>query len=220
MKDIVYEKAHTTKLEENFELFSINPNKSLESTKNIVKLLIDNLLLSKVDAHNMITVQEIENYIINLLENWDITKKTYVNLYIKSWAIMLWEYLIHKWIISKEDNEKVLKIQKENKKKYWEIIIEEWIINDYKEFSLALKELGIIRLWEYFLWKWDISPQQLNMFLKMQKVKNKSFWQLLIEFWITNQEELNTIFNELNIVINYDEFWIDDTDWYYKLKED
>jgi hypothetical protein len=179
------------------------------------------LLLSKVDARNMITVQEIENYIINLLENWDITKKTYVNLYIKSWAIMLWEYLIHKWIISKEDNEKVLKIQKENKKKYWEIIIEEWIINDYKykEFSLALKELGIIRLWEYFLWKWDISPQQLNMFLKMQKVKNKSFWQLLIEFWITNQEELNTIFNELNIVINYDEFWIDDTDWYYKLKE-
>jgi maleate cis-trans isomerase len=69
MKDIVYEKAHTTKLEENFELFSINPNKSLESTKNIVKLFIDNLLLSKVDARNMITVQEIENYIINLLEN-------------------------------------------------------------------------------------------------------------------------------------------------------
>ena len=214
-------KAHTSNLDENIELLSINPSKAIESTQKLTKILVDNFLISKIEAKEIVTVKEIESYIVKLLDSWEISERQYINFYIKSWSIMLWEYLMYKWIISNDDHIKALQIQEKQNKKYWEILLEKWIIKDsqYFEYAVALKELWIIKLWEYYIWEWKLSPQQLKMYLKMQAVNHKSFWQLLIDFWITNQNELNNVLADLWITITYDEFWVDDTDWYYKLKE-
>jgi hypothetical protein len=156
-----------------------------------------------------------------LLESRKLNKQQYIQIFLNSWAIMLWEYLIYKWIITQNEHKKALDIQKKENKKYWEILLEKNIIKDnkYSEYSIALQELWIIRLWEYYLWNWTISPHQLNMFLKIQKVKNKAFWQILIDFNIITKEELEKVlYDILWIKINYDKLWEDDIYSYYKLK--
>lgn len=208
----------------NEEVLIVHENKPIENTRKLIKKLIEDKLITPFQANNIVTHKEIEIYMYELFKNWKITKNKYLEYFISSWIILLWDYLVHKWIISYEQKEEAYKKQLELnnswiEQKFWEILINEKIIKDdtLKLLSQALEELWIIKLWEYFVWNWIITSSQLNLFLKVQKHKNLNLGQILVKFEIITQDELKIILKKL--WINYKYFDIENEEWLYWLKD-
>jgi hypothetical protein len=159
-----------------------------------------------------------------LIKDDIMSEDTYMQICIQAWAIKLWQYLVYKNFITKEELNTILEEQKKSEKfknmHLWEILIEKKVI-DYEKLTKALEEFWVIRLWEYLIWKWIINELQLNMFIKIQKYKHIQLWKILVEYNVLNQKELNDILETLSIQLtNYDFSTKEDEELdYYRLKE-
>ncbi len=191
---------------------------------DLLNILINSSYINDTNARNLHSLNDIANYMKSLIKDNIITEDMYMKICIQAWAIKLWQYLVYKELISKEQLNLILKEQKESIKlkdmNLWEILTEKKLI-EFKDLAIALEEFLVIKLWEYLIWKSIINEYQLNMFIKTQKYKDLPLWKILINYGILNQEELNRILKEMWIKLNNSDFLTDEDEEldYYKIKE-
>jgi hypothetical protein len=179
-----------------------------ETRQKIINILDKKWLIEKDDISKIKSTEDLKKHMSKLLFNWTITKNDYIEIWIEWWAMKLWNYLVLKQLITKEQLAKALKIQHKQivKEELGLILIEEKFISDFEKFANALEKLWILRLWEYLLWKNKISTEDLNSFIKIQKIEKIPLWKLLVEYLKITIEDRDEAFRKLWIKTNFNDY--------------
>ena len=209
-----------------FTLFNIHPNKKVESTQKLIKMLINDWLanIASDEKTENISPDRIEEHITKLLKWWKISQTEYVQYFIKSWSIMFLEFLMYKNVISEIASKMAIYKQKEKKQnnedsQIGNILMEMKLINNFDKFAEAINELKILKLWEYLMLKKLITYEQLMIAYEIQKKQKEIYknwkeafvdklWVILVNKKIIKQYDLNKAMKEL---------WLD-TEEIYELK--
>lgn len=190
--------------------------------EKIISILTSKNLIDYKNAKSLETLSDVKKYMAKLYNENKITLNEYIDIWVNSWAMKLWNYLVLKWYVSKEILHEALILQKQekNKRSLWEILLEEKTLYNTKEEELtfeqlneALEALWIRRLWEYLAHIWIIKYERINYYLEQQKKKKIPFWKLLVQDGKISQKKLNSILTELWLDIHIDELAIDDNLW-------
>lgn len=173
-----------------------------EIKEKIISILTSWKIAWMVNVENIQTFNQAMKYLKRLFDTRLLTKEEYIQIWIESWAIKIWEYLIYKWIITKKDRDFVLEIQelKWNNKSFWDTLINEKILTREK-LNIALLDLWLFKIWEYLLENSTLTEKKLKEAISIQQNENseKSLWQILVETWTISFEELDEALDFFNI---------------------
>ncbi len=115
-----------------------------------------------------------------LVKNGCISLKRYAEVGAWFWFIKLWEYLLFNWILPKEKIIECLTIVHNNKAfSLWEVLLQKWYITPDVLYPI-LKELKIIRTWEYFILQNKITQTDLHEAMTEQERTGKTIWDILV----------------------------------------
>lgn len=185
--------------------------------------------------NELVSIEDITKYLKYLVGKDIISKSDYFLFSWKTWLIWLGIYLISKDIINQKDFLKAMKIQNElkqqmineklewnletNYKTIWEILVDEWFIDNLKKFHEALDELWIIRIWESVVKDRIISKDKMDSIIKIHEIEKKiaekywlkcrKIWEIIVEQTNINKTEMNKILDKKWIKHDKDIFKID-----------
>jgi len=159
-----------------------NHDEEVKNSINMVKTLIEKWIIKDRDPEEIKKVNPIklEKLLLNLLDEWHITKDQYVEYFLKSWVMQLWKYLVYKNIISELQLNLALKIQKKVKQNehIWKIL-RDLIENASENSNEKIEQLNkiLVELWkmelsEYVSSIWLLTEVELLECQKEKKLNN------------------------------------------------
>lgn len=227
--------------------FEMDPKKKIEKITSLIKVLIKNWLIKKINDLEInkinpvqieyhilesiqkwdITQKKIENHISELANKWHITQEEYVNFSLEAWTIMILEFLKYENLMSSVED-KIIQITQKNRKnegindKVLSILIEKNLIKNKDKLYNALIKFGLkIKSWESLVLKGYITYEQLILAIKIQnkQKEDKNNWYINIvdKLWEILINEKFITQKKLNDGLN--ELWIDIED-FFELKDE
>jgi hypothetical protein len=197
--------------ESNKEKLSNNTNYTQDTKKKVLSILLEKWLITYTDMSKIKNFNEVRVFLAKLLHEKKISKDLYIDIWVDSWVMKMWNYLVLKWYMDKNEiNNLLIKQKIENKNRLlWEMIYEEKYIN-IEQLLLIVGKLWVMKLWEYMISKKIIDYTELKKLLASQKSNWETFWKTLVHAWMISQENLNIIFIDLWIEIKLNDLDITD----------
>ncbi|MDD2871105.1 MAG: hypothetical protein PHS49_03870 [Candidatus Gracilibacteria bacterium] len=200
-----------------FETVNPEPYIIQDTKAKIIKAIQKRGLINQEEFEKIKNEKEAKMFMANLVHTGKITKDEYINIGIETGEMHIGNYLVLKGYISKEVFNKAIEKQKKEGKTrlLGQILIEDKDLYENEnskltpnQLTIALKELGIIRLGEYLIYKGKLSKEKLDDYLKIQKIYNKPIGSILVNHNVITQAELNQIYIDLGIQLKVNDFGI------------